>query len=158
MSDRALTYVADCSGTNGDAEVRKSTLWTPYWESKGSVFLRLGFMGVWPISVCTSLSATGGLIPSCLRAGAGSQSNRRLRSLRRRPYSDLGHAYFSPIRGVVSAAGVVSGPGDGLHGSERGDEHRRARLLPRDEEAVRADGQHAWVAWLLPKDCIWRSR
>jgi len=59
---------------------------------------------------------------------------------------------------VGSAAGVVSGPGDGLHGSQRGDEHRGARLLPRDEEPVRADGQHAWVAWLLPKDCTWRSR
>lgn len=30
MSDRALTYVADFSGIDGDAEVRKSTLWTPY--------------------------------------------------------------------------------------------------------------------------------
>ena len=43
MSDRALTYVADFSGTNGDSEVRKSTLWTPSWESIGSAFLRLGF-------------------------------------------------------------------------------------------------------------------
>ena len=33
MSGRALTYVADVSGTDGDAEVRKSTLWTPYWEA-----------------------------------------------------------------------------------------------------------------------------
>jgi hypothetical protein len=25
-------------GTYGDPEVRKSTLWTPFWESVGSVF------------------------------------------------------------------------------------------------------------------------
>jgi hypothetical protein len=35
--------VVEFSGTNGDPEVRKSTLWTPYWESIGSAFLRLGF-------------------------------------------------------------------------------------------------------------------
>jgi hypothetical protein len=34
-----LLHVADFSGTNGDSEVRKSTLWTPYWER----VLRLGF-------------------------------------------------------------------------------------------------------------------
>jgi hypothetical protein len=31
-------------GTYGDPEVRKSTLWTPYWESIGSAFLKLGFV------------------------------------------------------------------------------------------------------------------
>jgi len=30
-------------GTYGDPEVRKSTLWTPYWESIGSLFRRSGF-------------------------------------------------------------------------------------------------------------------
>ena len=65
---------------------------------------------------------------------------------------NLGHAYLPPIRGVGFAAGVLSGPGDGVHGSEHGDEHRRARLLSRDEGPVRADGQQAGVAWLLPKD------
>ena len=43
MSDRALTYVVDFLGTNGDSEVRKSTHRTPYRESIGSAFLRLGF-------------------------------------------------------------------------------------------------------------------
>src|SRR5882762_5556513 len=43
MSDRALAYVVEFPGTNGDSEVWKSTLWTPYWESIGSAFLRLGF-------------------------------------------------------------------------------------------------------------------
>jgi hypothetical protein len=42
-------YVVEFSGTNGDPEVRKSTLWTPYWESIGGQFLRLGFIlnGSW---------------------------------------------------------------------------------------------------------------
>src|SRR5580698_4834068 len=43
MSDRALTYVAEFSGTNGDSEVWKSTPRTPYWESIGRAFLRVGF-------------------------------------------------------------------------------------------------------------------
>ena len=30
-------------GTYGDPEVRKSTLWTPIWESVGSRFQRLDF-------------------------------------------------------------------------------------------------------------------
>jgi|HubBroStandDraft_5_1064220.scaffolds.fasta_scaffold1456114_1 hypothetical protein len=41
MSGRALTYVAEFIGTDGDAEVRKSTHWTPYWESIGSAFFSL---------------------------------------------------------------------------------------------------------------------
>ena len=43
MSDRALAYVVEFSGTNGDSEVWKSTHRTAYWESIGSVFVRLGF-------------------------------------------------------------------------------------------------------------------
>jgi hypothetical protein len=44
MSGRALTYLTDFFGTDSDAEVRKSTLWTAYWESIGSAFGRLGFV------------------------------------------------------------------------------------------------------------------
>ena len=33
MSDRELAYVIEFYGTNGDPEVPKSTLWTPYRES-----------------------------------------------------------------------------------------------------------------------------
>jgi len=43
MSGRALTYLTDFFGTDSDAEVRKSTLQTPYRESIGSAFGRLGF-------------------------------------------------------------------------------------------------------------------
>ena len=38
MSDRALGYVVEFPGTNGDSEVRKSTHRTAYRESIGSVF------------------------------------------------------------------------------------------------------------------------
>ena len=43
MSGRALTYVTVFFGTDSDSEVRKSTLWTPYWESIGSLFYGLDF-------------------------------------------------------------------------------------------------------------------
>lgn len=38
MSGRALAYLTDFFGTDSHAEVRKSTLQTPYWESIGSAF------------------------------------------------------------------------------------------------------------------------
>ena len=43
MSDRALAYVVEFPGTNGDSEVWKSTHRTAYWESIGSAFQMLGF-------------------------------------------------------------------------------------------------------------------
>jgi len=49
------------------------------------------------------------------------------------------------------------GPGDGLHGSQCGDEHSRACVLPHDEEPVRTD-EDAGVEWLLREDSAERSR
>ena len=63
----------------------------------------------------------------------------------------------SPIRCAGPAAGVMSGPGNGLHGSQCGNEHPRARLLPHDEEPVWPNGD-AGVAWLLPEESAERSR
>lgn len=51
----------------------------------------------------------------------------------------------------------MSGPGNGLHGSQCGNEHPRACLLPHDEEPVWADG-NAGVTWLLPEDSAERPR
>ena len=63
----------------------------------------------------------------------------------------------SPIRCAGPAAGVMPSPGDGLHGSKRGNEHSGTRLLPHDEKPVRSDG-NAGVAWLLPEDSAERPR
>jgi len=41
MSGRALTYLTDFFGTDGDAEVRKSTLRTAYRELIGSLKCRI---------------------------------------------------------------------------------------------------------------------
>jgi hypothetical protein len=38
MSGRGLMYVVEFSGTNGDPEVRKSTLWTPIESLLGVSF------------------------------------------------------------------------------------------------------------------------
>lgn len=68
----------------------------------------------------------------------------------------IADAYPSPIRCIGFATGYMRGPGNGLHGSRCTDEHRRACLLPHDEESVRADG-NAGIAWLLPKGPAGRS-
>ena len=64
---------------------------------------------------------------------------------------------LAPIRCASPTAGVMSGPSNGLHGSQCGNEYPRARLLPHDEEPVWSDGD-ACVAWLLPEDSTERSR
>src|ERR1700757_1989331 len=63
----------------------------------------------------------------------------------------------APNRCAGSAAGVMPGPGNGLHGSRCGDECPGTCLLPHDEESMRSDGD-AGIAWLLPEDPARRSR
>jgi hypothetical protein len=72
-------------------------------------------------------------------------------------YSVYANEGVAPIRCAGAAAGVMSGPGNGLHGSQCGNEHPRARLLPHDEEPVWPDGD-AGVAWLLPEESAECSR
>jgi hypothetical protein len=64
---------------------------------------------------------------------------------------------IAPIRSAGPVAGVMSGPGNGLHGSQRENEHSGTRLLPHDEKPVRSDG-NAGVAWLLQEDSAERPR
>jgi hypothetical protein len=117
MSDRALTYVVDFSGTNGDSEVRKSTLWTPYWESIGSAFSRLGFVGVRPIAICFAHARQMASFQVVRGPEQVLKEKRRLLSLPIRTYPNLGHADFPPIRCIDLAAGHKYGASDGVHGS-----------------------------------------
>jgi hypothetical protein len=76
--------------------------------------------------------------------------------------SELGYAGYrnesiARIRGFGLAAGVIADSGDGLYDPRRGDDHRRARLLPLDELPVRTDAD-VQIEWLLPEDSPERSR
>jgi hypothetical protein len=72
-------------------------------------------------------------------------------------YSVYANEGVAPIRCASLVTGVMPGPGNGLHGSQCGDERPGACLLPHDEESMRSDGD-AGIAWLLPEDPARRSR
>jgi len=58
---------------------------------------------------------------------------------------------FASARGCPTLDPVVCGARNGVCGSRRGDDGRRTRLLPHDEEQLRADGNACFARLLQEK-------